>query len=674
MKPGRRRKSTTSPSLDSRSNSLLWVIATLAIAALPQMLLMPWLLVIACALPILWRVFAHIRELPPLPAWLRYAAVGLALVSLAVAYGGLFGRRASVSLLTVMLALKLLECHRIRDARLVVSFSFFLCTTQFLFTQGLIMPLYGAATVLVGLVALAQLHRDEAFSQQKAPPADTAPLLSELGFSLRLLLLALPVCLAFFILFPRWGTPLWGVPETTLDARSGLSDTMSPGSIENLFMDDSTAFRVEFSGPAPSQSDLYWRGPVFWRYDGKTWSSSFYGRNILASSLPEETDASWRYQVQLEPNERNWLFALDYPTAAPDDVRISLDYQLLRRQAVTQLTQYRMVSNPQFIDNPELLNTLRATALELPEDMNPRTRQLVREWRALYPTDTALIRRALEWFNQEPFHYALNAPLLGYHAIDSFLFDTRTGYCEHYASAFTVMMRMAGIPARIVTGYQGGWYNAEADYYIVRQSDAHAWSEVWLTGSGWTRVDPTAAVSPMRVERGSLDAIDQPRHMLDFNWIRSLRNSLDAMEKRWNTWVIEYNYQRQTQLFDGFGMDKLRPVHLITLLFAVVAILAAVLLPILWRTRGPGSRDPAQLLWQKFLRRLQKAGFTAQPSQGAEELAKAAAVKLPDQAGNIFRISDLYNRYRYSGKPPGIHALREAVQAFKPERSAGSVN
>lgn len=659
-----------SPSLASQGNSLLWVIATLLLAAIPQLLLMPWPLVLACSLPVAWRVIAHLKQLPPLPAWLRYLAVGLALIGLAVTYGGLFGRRASVSLLTVMLALKLLECHRIRDARLVVSFSFFLCTTQFLFTQGLIMPLYGAATVMVGLVALAQLHRTEAFSQRPASVTATAPVLAELGFSLRLLLLALPVCLAFFILFPRWGSPLWGVPETTLDARSGLSDNMSPGSIENLFMDDSTAFRVEFTGSVPRQSELYWRGPVFWNYDGKTWSSSFYGRNIVAPSLPQETDVSWRYRVQLEPNERNWLFALDYPTAAPRDARITMDFQLLQRQAVTQLTQYRMVSNPEFSDSPNLQKTIRDIALDLPVDMNPRTRQLIEQWRMESPGDEALISQALQWFNQEPFHYALNAPLLGHHAIDSFLFDTRTGYCEHYASAFTVMMRMAGIPARIVTGYQGGWYNPEADYFLIRQSDAHAWSEVWLPERGWTRVDPTAAVSPLRVERGSLDAIDQPRHLLDFDWIRSFRNSLDAMEKRWNTWVIDYNFQRQSQLFAGLGMDQMRPLGLISLLFAVLAVLAAILLPILWRTRGPGSRDPAQLIWQKFLKRLQRAGYRSQPSQGARELATAAAVKLPEQAENIIHISDLYNRYRYSQESPGIQALREAVRAFKPKRSA----
>jgi len=653
-----------------KANSMLWVITTLLLAALPQFTLMSLPLVLACLFPVFWRILAELKSWPPLPGWVRYSAVGLALTLLAFSYGDLFGRRASVSLLTIMLCLKLLECQRIRDARLVVSFSFFLCTTQFLFTQGLLMPVYGAATVLLGLVALAQLQRVEAFSNKKVIPASSAPMLAELGFNLRLLLLALPICLAFFVLFPRWGSPLWGVPETTLDARSGLSDSMSPGSIENLFMDDSTAFRVEFDGTAPSQYDLYWRGPVFWSYDGSTWSSSFYGRNIEATELPAETESSWAYRVQLEPNERNWLFALDYPVAAPADTKITMDFQLLQRQAVTQLKQYSMVSNPDFIDTPQLQKTIRSIALELPENLNPKTRELINQWRKETPQDTDFIRRTLDWFNQEEFHYALNAPLLGSQAIDSFLFDTRTGYCEHYASAFTVMMRMAGIPARIVTGYQGGWYNPTADYYLVRQSDAHAWSEVWLEGSGWTRIDPTAAVSPLRVERGSLDAIDQPRHLLDFSWIRNLRNTMDAMEKRWNTWVIDYNYQRQTKLLEGFGLDQLKPIGLVSLLFAVLGVLAVILLPLLLRTRGPGSRNPVQQLWQKYLKRLKQAGIQARPSQGAQELAMAAAVELPEQAENILRISDLYNRLRYAAEPPPLQELRKAVREFKARKSA----
>jgi hypothetical protein len=227
------------------------------------------------------------------------------------------------------------------------------------------------------------------------------------------------------------------------------------------------------------------------------------------------------------------------------------------------------------------------------------------------------------------------------------------------------MMRMAGIPARIVTGYQGGWYSQSANYFLVRQSDAHAWSEVWLEGSGWTRVDPTAAVSPLRVERGSIDAMDQPRHLLDFNWIRNLRNAVDVMEKRWNTWVINYDHKQQSQLFSGLGLEQLRPIGLVTLLFAVLGVLGLILMPVLLRTRGPRRKDPLQQAWQKFLKQLEKAGFQPKPSQGALELAAAAAVELPEQSASIYQVADLYSRCRYDAKPPKLHEFREAVRRYR---------
>ena len=249
---------------DPGRKTILWVIATLTLAMAPQVASMPLPVVLAAVLPLVWRIGSEINHWKPLPALIRHGATMLGLVTLFMSYGDLSGRRAAVSLLTVMLALKMIECYRIRDARLVVSFSLFLCATQFLFAQGILMPLYGSATVILALVTLTQLQRSEAWSHQGEPPVVKASLWSELSFSFRLLALAVPIGLAFFVLFPRLASPLWGIPETTLDSKSGLSDSMSPGSIQSLFMDDSPAFRAEFSGAAPSSEHLYWRGPVLW--------------------------------------------------------------------------------------------------------------------------------------------------------------------------------------------------------------------------------------------------------------------------------------------------------------------------------------------------------------------------------------------------------------------------
>jgi transglutaminase-like putative cysteine protease len=654
--------------IDPGRQTILWVIATLLLAMLPQAVSMPFPVLAAALLPLAWRLGAELNGWKPLPAVVRHGATLLALAALFMTYGDLSGRRAAVSLLSVMLSLKMVECYRIRDARLVVCFSLFLCATQFLFSQGIGMPFYGGATIILAMVTMARLHRSEAWSFQGTPPKVKASLVSELGFSVRLLALAVPVGLAFFVLFPRLGSPLWGIPDTTLDAKSGLSDSMSPGSIQSLFMDDSPAFRAVFDGAKPAPEQLYWRGPVFWRFDGRTWKGGFYGKNIDVPEMPPATERGWDYTIQLEPNERNWLFALDYPASIPPDSRLSMDFQLIRKQPVIQLLQYSMISNPDFVDAPELSGPLRQQALDLPEEFNPRTRRLVEDWRRETPGNDAFIRRVLDHFNREPFHYSLDAPRLGAHSVDEFLFDSRTGFCEHYASAFAVMMRMAGIPTRIVTGYQGGWYSDLGDYVLVRQSDAHAWTEVWLEGRGWSRVDPTAAVSPLRVQQGSLGALSAPRHLLDYSWLRGLRNTSDIIQQRWNDWVIEYGAGRQAELFKPLGLERMTPAMLVGVLFVVIAVFSAIIFPIVLRIKGPGTKDPVLQAWRLFLKRLEKAGVTTRPSDGPIELAETAVLSLPAYASAIRRIATLYTQSRYAPAAPPFADLKQAIHEFRPNK------
>jgi hypothetical protein len=326
------------------------------------------------------------------------------------------------------------------------------------------------------------------------------------------------------------------------------------------------------------------------------------------------------------------------------------------------------VSDPHFVDTPDLQETLKASALDLPNGYNPRTMELVQNWKNQGQTGPALVQQVLTHFNQEPFHYSLESPLLGRDTVDEFLFDTRTGYCEHYASAFTVMMRMAGIPARIVTGYQGGWFNAKANYLLVRQSDAHAWSEVWFPDTGWMRVDPTTSVSPDRVEHGSLGALSSPRYLLDYAWLRDMRNGFDVIQQRWNDWVIEYGARQQANIFSPLGLDRMTPAMLVVVLFSVIGLFSIILLPFVLRVRGPGRKDPLQALWQKFLKRLKSAGYDAPPSNGAWELAEAAALHLPSFSPAIHHIADLYNRYRYSAAPPPLRELGSAIKEFHPKK------
>ena len=652
---------------------ILWVIATLFISMLPQLLSMPSHLVPITLLPIVWRLLAEFRNWKPIPMTVRILATAFAVAALVSTYGGLMGRRAAVSMLVLMLSLKLLETFRIRDARVVASLSLFLCGTQFLFSQGVPMIFYITACLLSSLVALMYLHRSEAYAMLGKAPETDRKLLTELGFGAGLMALALPVGMAFFLLFPRWGSPLWGLPEGALDARSGLSDSMTPGSIQSLFMDDSPAFRAEFEGGMPRNSDLYWRGPVFTNFDGNSWKASYLSRNLRAETRPDYRTAPFHYVVQMEPTEQKWLFALDYPALVPRKTKLTMDYQLITFRPVTSLREYDMASDPGFRDNPVLKQTLLREALELPEGFNPRTAEMMSEWRTEANSDSEIIQRALQHFNREQFRYTLNPPLLSQHTVDEFLFDTRAGFCEHYASAFTVMMRMAGIPARVVTGYQGGFYNNIGSYVLVRQSDAHAWSEVWVKGSGWTRIDPTAAVAPERVEQGAVDSLNQRRHMLDFHWLRSARNTFDLFQRGWNNWVVTFGSDRQSRLFSIFGWDMLGPAKLVFTMIAIILVIGAIifmLTPLLLRFRSSQKPDPFVQLWKKFTRKLDNAGFVSRPSMAAMELATKAGSQLKYKEDVILRIAELYTLCRYSRDSGSLAELADLIKHFQPRSTS----
>ncbi len=657
------------------SNPMYWVIATLLVALLPQLTSMPPLLIAITLLPIAWRLLAEIKRYKPLPVILRLAITITTLVLLVATYGNLLGRRAAVGLLCVMLALKLLETFKTRDARVVASLCLFLCATQFLFSQGMGMVFYGAAVMVGALVSLALIERREAFLPKGQTPTMGRGVLGEVGFGTRLLLIAVPIGLALFLFFPRWGSPLWGLPERSLDSRTGLSDSMTPGSIQALFMDDSPAFRATFDGDVPPQSALYWRGPVMWNFDGRTWNMSRWSNSIEPDELPDAQTASYRYEVQLEPNERNWLFALDYPVAKPEAAhRLTFDFQLLTRRGVTQLTAYEVISNPDFIDSPELKVTFRNMALALPEGFNPRTAEMMERWRAEAETDAALVRRALAHFNTEAFRYTLNPPLLSGDSVDEFLFDTRAGFCEHYASAFTVMMRMAGIPARVVTGYQGGWFNDLGNYMLVRQSDAHAWAEVWLPGVGWTRIDPTAAVAPSRVESGSLGALGDRRHFLDYEWYRELRNGLDWVNRSWNDWVIAFDAQKQSGILSFMGVGQLSARGLVGLLAASLLLGGLLMAPWLLRLSRGRERDAALRAWRLFITRLGKAGLPVSFSLGPLEVATMAQQLPGTSADEAQALALSWLKLRYADEQQERAQLLRALKRFKPGTAAQKVS
>jgi transglutaminase-like putative cysteine protease len=454
-----------------------------------------------------------------------------------------------------------------------------------------------------------------------------------------------------FLLFPRLAAPMWGLPSDH-SAQTGLSESMEPGQISELSLSDDVAFRVDFDGPVPPSRERYWRGPVLSRFDGRVWTAG----GLQYGGVPTPADSgAVAYTVALEPSHRVWLFALDLPSSMPRGetsagVPIAIltrDQQLLARSPLTQPLRYVQQSvlrssypaNPRF-DAP--------ANLRLP-DRNPRTRQLAEELRARYPDDRQLIAAVLTWFNRENFVYTMSPPLLKDDTADEFLFDTRSGFCEHYASAFVVLLRSAGIPARVVTGYQGGAMNPRGNYMIVRQSDAHAWAEALIDGR-WQRYDPTAAVSPSRIENGLGGALPSGERVpflarLEASWMKNVQLTWDALNHDWRRNVVGFNYQRQRSLWRDWRLDALPPWQIAAMAAAVLFAWAGLLAGwLLFRRR---RQERALVLWDDLCRRLARAGLPRQGHEGPVAFAHRAAQRWPQFAIAFAAIGQSFATLRY---------------------------
>ena len=644
--------------LDAHRFGFLSTMVAAAIAThvqhLPLWLVLPLLVL----LPLRW--WLRLRNAAAVSAWIRLPATAL-LVALVIAqYGNLFGREPGSALACGLLGLKLLETERVRDARVALAFAAFVLMSALLFTQTL--PFTLAIFVLLGLLlgALASL--------QPAPLDRGRPLRTELRIAGTLFAAGLPLAAAGFVLVPRLGSPLWGAPGNDTRARTGLSETMAPGSMTDLLLDDSPAFRVDFDGAVPAQQFRYFRTLVLWDFDGTTWSRERQRTRIedLEASQPASS-----YEVTLEPTGQPWLPALDLPLTAPERTRFSSDRVLVASDPVNQPRRYRVSSVLRYQLAPQLAQAERRHALALPAGFDPRARALAAGWRAEAGDDAAVVRAALDLFHQR-FTYTLDAPLLGRDSIDDFLFDTRRGFCEHYASAFVFLMRAAGIPARVVTGYQGGWWNAADRYLLVRQSDAHAWAEVWTERRGWWRVDPTAAVSPARVELGAAAANGAPSWS-QHEWLRAIRNRLDFASRLWTQGIIRFDALRQKSVLTPFGLSDANAGDLLLALSGVLGF--AMLCAALWALRSPrptGDADALDRAWSRLGRKLARAGFAPEPQEGPRALQQRLLAADPALQPALEPLIDAYVALRYGcAEPPStrVAAFAQAVRGFRPRRA-----
>ena len=635
-----------------------WCLIAGLACALPLLRLLPWWL--ALVLLAVGVGSATLTWFRPAPAALRMLlTLGLFWLVLAV-YGYRFGRDTGSTLLLAMLLLKPIELRTLRDARSLVGFGLFALFAAFLLDQGPITLGLAIPAAALAFAASAQMADSEAGLPQISSAfarAGSHRVLSILG----LFGLAVPLALAAFWLFPRLDTPLWGIPNVA-KAKIGISDRMAPGDWLDILADDSPAFRVQFDDTPPPRQQMYWRGVVLWNFDGRGWSRPDWPSGLLPAPVTPKTPAM-RYRITLEPTDKHFLFALDLPQAAPDAASIAQDYSLTAREPISSLRVYDMVSAPPVRFEPELPENIRVAALGLPPGYNPRTLALARRWRAEGADDAGMVRRALAMYHDH-FSYTLAAPPLGRDSVDEFLFDTRQGFCEHFSSSFTFLMRAAGIPARVVTGYVGAYRNPIGDYWLVKQSDAHAWSEVWLGGRGWVRVDPTAAVRPERVFGRASNAVDGDGPA---GRVGQLFNLADWARRGWNDFVLGFNATRQQSLLASLGLHDADARTMAALFATVIGVLLMAIT--LWQLRRRGPRpDPLLRAWTRFTTRLAQAHLRKRADEPALAYARRIAPLLPAQSEEILALSRRFAAARYARDKLDSDvrvALAKDLQAFR---------
>jgi len=634
-----------------------WLLASLALVAAPHTLHMPGWTVALIVTLIAWRAYVGYARLKLPNRWLLLLVAAAATIGVFLSYRTLFGRDAGVTLLVVMLGLKLLETRTLRDAMLLSFLGYFLVITNFLYSQTIGTGLYMLGCTVIITATMVSLNFAEA----------EPPFRVQLRTAAMLLAQSVPLMLVLFLLFPRVPGPLWGLPRDAFAGASGLSDTMTPGSLSSLALSDAVAFRVRFESQIPRAKDLYWRGPLMWDFDGRTWSVQFFVYN--APRIEAEGDPV-SYEVTLEPHNRRWLFALDLPAVIPPRSIAGTDYQLYSVQPVNNRLRYDMTSllNARFgeVENRYSLHR----ALQVPARYNPRAQELGRALRQKHADDEDIIAEMLGLFRRN-FVYTLEPPLLGEHPVDEFLFSTRSGFCEHYASAFAVVMRAAGIPTRIVTGYQGGEVNALGNYLIVRQADAHAWTEVWLKGRGWVRVDPTFAVAPVRVDTGIFAAVPRtdPLPLMvrtQFEFLRQVRLTWDYMANAWNQWVLGYTPERQRWLLANAGVDDATWQKLTAILFVLAGGIVAMLTALALRRLKSRVRDPVRIAYLRFCDALRRRGLPRGAAEGPVDYARRLERARPDLAPAVETITRLYVALRYGAESSAgsVIELQRRVRQF----------
>ena len=650
--------------------SLLWIFAAQFAALLPNFALLPLWIVGAWGFAVYWRleVFRGRRDLPG--RTVKLLAVLLAVGGLLLSYRHWFALEPMVALLAVSFTLKNLELVNRRDAFLSLLLAYFVAATLFVFEQTIPYALYGCLCIVIITSALAAQLGSYSASPRRA-----------LGLSLRLLAQAVPLMVLLFIVMPRL-SPLWAVPQNSSAATTGISDSMSPGDFSELSKSDEPALRISFDGPVPPPEQRYWRGLVYSAFDGRRWSLGADDdggqRHWRGSQRPlPEVGPRYRYRVIQEPTNSRWLFAMARPHSTTDGVVETFDDRLIRRAPVYGRFAYEVRSWPRetLTEVAPLSAAERRRNLQLPRDGNPRTRALIRELRDRGLDTEGISAELLDLFHRQ-FTYTLKPPALGRDSVDEFLFGSQQGFCEHFASSYVFAMRAAGIPARVVAGYQGGEWVEQEKYLLVREYDAHAWAEIWTPARGWQRVDPTAAVSPERIRDGLQSAAADefmedsllPLHRISI--LNRLRLQWDMINYRWYQTVISFDSDQQQSLLKRL-LGEISPLRIAVLLAVPAAIALLGILAWLWFS-GRGARAPVtSRLYRKFCRRLARAGIERMPGEAPRDFARRVRAERPQLAPMVDHITAAFEKAAYSGDPMAEKQLRRLLRRFWPMRAAG---
>jgi protein-glutamine gamma-glutamyltransferase len=619
---------------------------------------LPWWLTASLAALLAWRWWHRRHGGGPVSSWIKLPVVGLLLAVVVATYGTLFGREPGSAFAVGLLVLKTLETEHRRDARVAIAFGGFALMSALLFDQSIVATLI----VALGLVpSLATLRAIEQITPARgAWPATFMPALVMLAASV-------PLAAFAFLFIPRLESPLWGAPNPGKSV-TGLSNAMSPGEMAELLVDDTPALRVTFDGATPLPEARYFRAYTMMAFDGRQWTQ---GTSVYASApTPLEGTPRFRYQVAMEPTQQRVLPMLDMPTAAPDDATLRYDRTVVANERVRTMKTYAAVAAVDYRLDAMLPPLVRRAALQLPAGVGPKARGLAQAWADKYNHDAyGIARAALSMFRDGGYSYTLAPAPLGADRIDDFLFATREGYCEYYASSFTFLMRAAGIPARVVTGYQGGYWNRLGSYLLVKRSDAHAWSEVWIDGRGWVRFDPTGAVRPERVSLGASAAANAGGAATSFfsaEWLGQLRDRWDVVNQWWNQAVNGFDALRQRGMLQPFGIRRTDVGQLAVIFATGCSLLVAIALG--WALFQRREGDALDTWMRRLQQKLAKAGVIRRTGEGPRHFMARAARSLPAQRNALERLSELYlaSRYAHDEPPPElVKQFRQQVREFR---------